>query len=157
MKQIEPHPHAAARRAERVEAANAIGIDAVLISQLVETFYAKVRSDVVLAPIFATRIADWPVHLERMKRFWGSVLLGDGGYAGNPMVKHAAIPGIERGEFQRWLLLFGETLDDLDCPDAARAQIGARARSIADSLLTGIRIHRDRRTDLNAMKGLDHA
>ena len=121
------------RQKLRDEAA-AIGIDEAFISLLVETFYARIREDTVLGPIFAERIEDWPHHLGRMKTFWGSILLHTGGFSGNPMLKHVAIPGIGKDEFHHWLDLFRETLDDLAQVPEASAHILAKARSIADSV-----------------------
>jgi hemoglobin len=92
-----------------------------------------------------------------MKQFWGAILLGDMQFQGNPMAKHVAIPGIEAFHFKRWLVLFYATLRELEGDPAASALVAARAAAIADSLLTGIRIHRDGRSDLEAMKGLSHA
>ncbi|MFN3516806.1 MAG: group III truncated hemoglobin [Novosphingobium sp.] len=139
----EPHPLAVAARARKLERADALGIDAAFIDRLVETFYARIREDAVLGPIFAARISDWPPHLARMKQFWGAVLRESGGFTGNPMQKHVAIPGIEQAEFDRWLALFEATLQEIERDPEASALIAARARTIADSLLTGIRIHRD--------------
>lgn len=152
-----PHPVAAAARASKRAAAAAVRIDHAYIDRLVEQFYAKVRADVVLAPIFAARIADWTPHLARMKQFWAVILLGEGTFSGSPMTLHAAIPGIGEFHFRRWLALFEATLRELEGDPGATTLVGIRARSIADSLLTGIRIHRDGRRDLQAMKGLSHA
>lgn len=153
----QPHPHAEAARTAKRLAADAAGIDPGFISTLVERFYDRVRADPALGPVFAERIADWPPHLARMKQFWSTILRGDGQFSGNPMLKHVAIPGIEAPQFERWLALFEETLRELERDPAATALIASRARAIADSLLTGIRIHRDGRRDLQAMKGLNHA
>lgn len=153
----DPHPIAAAARAAKRAAAAAVSIDARFIDRLVEEFYAKVRADPVLAPIFAARIEDWGPHLARMKQFWGVILLGEGQFNGSPMTLHAAIPGIGEFHFRRWLALFDATLRELEGDAGATTLVGTRARSIADSLLTGIHIHRDRRRDLQAMKGLSHA
>lgn len=131
-------------------------IDQGLIDRLVEDFYALIRADALLAPVFA-RITDWPQHLGRMKLFWASVLLGSGEYSGNPMIKHIAIPGIEAAHFHHWLALFEQSLDAIAVDSVVRARITGRARAIASSLLTGIRIHRDGRRDLQALKGIDHA
>ncbi|UVO52895.1 group III truncated hemoglobin [Sphingomonas sp. SUN039] len=144
-----------ARAAKRAEA-DALGIDAGFINALVEGFYARVRADAVLAPVFASRVDDWTPHLLRMKQFWAAVLRGDGQFEGSPMRLHAAIPQIERPEFLRWLALFDETLGEIERDPAASTLISARARMIADSLLTGIRIQRDNRTDVSAMRGLSH-
>lgn len=153
----EPHPIAAAARAAKRAAAAAVSIDECYIDRLVEQFYEKVRADPVLAPIFAARISDWAPHLSRMKHFWSVILLGEGQFSGSPMTLHAAIPGIGEFHFRRWLALFDATLRELEGDPGATALVSARARSIADSLLTGIHIHRDGRRDLQAMKGLSHA
>lgn len=146
-------PAIAAREARRA-AAEAAGVDAAYISLLVDSFYARVRGDDVLGPIFDARITDWPKHLHQMKHFWASVLHASGTFSGNPMQKHIAIPGIEAAEFRRWLALFDETLRAIEPSPEASALVAARARQIADSLLMGIRIHRDGRTDITAMSGL---
>jgi hemoglobin len=153
----EPHPQAIKARAAKLAAAEAIGIDAPFIDRLVEAFYAKVREDPVLAPVFAARITDWPPHLARMKQFWAVILRGEGSFNGSPMALHAAIDAIGEFHFRRWLALFEATLRELEGDPAATALVAGRARTIADSLLTGIRIHRDGRRDLKAMKGLAHA
>lgn len=130
--------HAAAARARKRAEAEAIGIDDDFVSQLVESFYARIRADDLLGPIFAERIAAWAPHLGRMKSFWRSVLHNSGEFAGNPMAKHLAIPGLEKSHFAHWLELFYATLRDLERHPAATRLVGTRARMIADSLLTGI-------------------
>jgi hemoglobin len=146
--------HAHTRRAREAKQATAesMGIDPDFISQMVDQFYERVRADPALGPIFDDRIGDWPHHLDRMKAFWRSVLHQSGGFNGNPMLKHIAIPGIERAEFERWLALFDATLGDLAKSSDAAKLIAARARMIASSLLTGIRIHRDGKSDPASLK-----
>jgi len=138
----EVHAHAAAARKRKRAEANAIGIDDSFISDLVDTFYARIRADDMLGPIFAERIVDWPWHLDRMKRFWRSILFNSGEFSGNPMQKHLAIPGLGEAHFSRWLDLFYATVRDLAEHGDAAALVGRRARMIADSLLTGIALHR---------------
>lgn len=152
-----PSPHAEAAREAKRKSAEAIGITPEFVQQLVARFYEKVQADSVLGPVFASRVEDWPVHLARMQAFWESVLHQSGGFRGNPMLKHIAIPGIERAEFERWLQLFTQTLAELDPDPRATGLIAGRARAIADSLLTGIRIHRDGCRNPHDLKGLDHA
>lgn len=137
------HAHAAAARARKRAEAEAQGIDEGFIDNLVESFYTRIRADELLGPIFAARIADWPLHLGRMKAFWRSILHNSGEYAGNPMEKHIAIPGLEAAHFVHWLNLFYETLSALEASDEGRSTVGNRARLIADSLLTGITVQRD--------------
>jgi hemoglobin len=131
-----------AREAKRAEALS-IGIDGDFISSFVERFYARVREDKLLGPIFADRISDWPAHLEQMKRFWRSVLHNSGEFTGSPMRKHVAIDGLEENHFSRWLALFNETLRDGQVLAEATTHVGAKARTIAESLLTGIKMQRD--------------
>ena len=50
------------------------GIDEALIEQLIRSFYARIRDDAVLGPIFAEKIEDWEPHLQKMFAFWSSVV-----------------------------------------------------------------------------------
>lgn len=158
VKDVESSPKSALRKCdEKRAAAEEIGIDANFIENLVEAFYAKIRNDELLGPIFAERIADWPAHLARMKGFWRSVLHNSGEFSGNPMLKHVAIPGLHLAHFSHWLELFYETLRDVEKHSAATTLVGARARMIADSLLTAIAMRRDGLAGGRAGKDLPHA
>jgi hemoglobin len=139
----EVREHAAAARARKLAAAQAIGIDEEFVSRLVDGFYARIRADEMLGPIFAARIVDWEPHLNRMKSFWRSILHGSGEFAGNPMAKHLVIPGLDETHFAHWLELFFATLRDLERDPQATHLVGTRARMIADSLLTGIAMQSD--------------
>jgi len=150
------HPHAAAARAARRADAKVIGIDEAFIAAFVDDFYAAIRADALLGPVFAARIDDWPAHLAQMNRFWQSILLSAGSFSGNPMVKHLTIPGLDGAHFAHWLDLFYATLRRLaPTPEAAKL-VGEKARMIAESLLTGIRLHRDRDADLSSKVELPH-
>ena len=82
------------------------------IKLLVDQFYGKVREDKLLSPIFNERIKDrWPQHLEKMYKFWQTVLLGGHTYYGSPFPPHAHLP-IEKGHFNQWLILFHQTVDE---------------------------------------------
>lgn len=148
------HAHAAAARARKLADAKAIGIDDKFISNLVDEFYARIRSDAMLGPIFDERIKDWDLHLARMKRFWRSILHNSGEYSGNPMEKHISIPGLDQTHFVHWLNLFYETLRDLERDPLASRLIGKRARMIADSLLTGMSVQKDGMKSAKAGAGL---
>jgi hemoglobin len=112
------------------------GITEAMIERLVRGFYAKVRADAVLAPVFEPRIHDWEPHLERMCAFWSSVALMSGRYHGTPMAKHAPLP-VDAAHFDRWLALFETTAREL-CPPAAATHFSELARRIAASLELGI-------------------
>lgn len=153
----ERRAHIEALRARKQAEAEAIGVDADYISAFVEHFYGKIRQDALLGPIFAARIADWPLHLGRMKSFWRSVLHNSGEFSGNPMLKHIAIPGLEERHFAHWLELFYATLRDLAPSDEATRLVAERARTIADSLLTGIETRRNGLAGVRAGANLPRA
>jgi hemoglobin len=136
------HEHALAARARKRQEARGIGFDDAYISAFVEAFYARIREDELRGPVFSDRIRNWPAHLDRMKAFWRSVLHNSGEFAGNPMLKHMAIPGLDTAHFSRWLNLFYETLRELEPSREATLHVGGCARRIAESLLTGIETHR---------------
>jgi hemoglobin len=84
-----------------------------VIGLLVDHFYAKVRVDPVLGPIFEHVLrGEWGSHLETMRNFWSSVMLTSGRYKGAPVPAHLRIKAIEPEMFDRWLRLFGETCDE---------------------------------------------
>ena len=98
------------------------------IRRFVLRFYAAVRADTELGPIFEGRIGDrWDSHLERMVDFWSSVLLASGRYTGSPLDVHRAIPGIESSHYDRWLDLFEATLHDV-LEEPIASDVVARAR-----------------------------
>ncbi|HTH57212.1 MAG TPA: group III truncated hemoglobin [Cyclobacteriaceae bacterium] len=76
---------------------------------MVNSFYEKVKTDPLLAPVFSD--VNWPNHLPVMHNFWSSMLLGDRSYQGNPLQKHLPLK-ITREHFQRWLQLFKTTVDE---------------------------------------------
>ena len=112
------------------------GITEAMIERLVRGFYARVRSDAVLAPVFEARISDWEPHLKQMCAFWSSVALMSGRYHGTPMAKHLPLP-VDAAHFDRWLDLFETTAHEI-CPPEAAAHFVERARRIAASLELGI-------------------
>jgi len=112
------------------------GITEDVIRSLVHGFYAKVRNDKELGPIFDARIKNWDSHLQRMCAFWSSVVLLTGRYHGRPMEKHLSLP-VDSYHFDRWLALFQETAFELCGPVAANVFIERAARS-AESLESGI-------------------
>jgi len=112
------------------------GIDEAMIERLVHTFYARVRKDALLAPVFDAVISDWDPHLERMCAFWSSVALMSGRYHGQPLARHVPLP-VGGRHFDRWLALFSETASDI-CPPVAAAHFMDLARRIARSMEMGM-------------------
>ncbi len=111
-------------------------IDDASIDRMVRAFYAKVRQDPELGPIFEAAVHDWEEHLQRLQAFWSSVMLASGRYKGQPMAAHFRLP-IEPSMFTRWLQLWGETAEELfTLPLAARFR--GKAERIAESLKLGL-------------------
>lgn len=115
----------------------AVGIDEAMVAEVVDRFYAEVRRDDLLGPIFNTRVKDWDDHLARLRAFWSSVVLMTGRYKGQPMPVHIAISEIRDEHFARWLSLFAETAKAV-CPPEAAALFIDRSQRIAQSLSLGI-------------------
>jgi hemoglobin len=83
------------------------------VRKLVDTFYGRVQQDSLLAPIFNERIQDrWPEHLEKMYRFWQTILLEEHTYFGSPFFPHASLP-VDASHFREWMNLFTQTIDEL--------------------------------------------
>lgn len=83
------------------------------VKLLVNCFYYKIRTNELLGPIFNDRIKDrWPEHLEKMYRFWQTVLLGEHTYYGSPFPPHAQLP-VGHEHFLKWMELFDSTVDEL--------------------------------------------
>jgi hemoglobin len=82
------------------------------IASIVERFYAKVRVDPELGPVFNDAVQNWDAHLALLKDFWSTVLLTTGRYKGNPLLAHFPLP-IEERYFARWLKLFSETANEV--------------------------------------------
>jgi len=127
--------------APRVGPGVAAGVDETMIRALVETFYARVRADPFIGPVFETAVADWDEHLARLSDFWSSVLLASGRYKGQPMAVHARLGGLGADHFARWLELFSETASEVWPGPAADLAI-AKARQIGESLQLGLAFSR---------------
>lgn len=107
------------------------------IVALVDTFYARVRADARLGPIFDEVAAiDWATHLPRMYDFWETVLFGGSAYHGNPLAAHLALAArtpLGAAEFAQWLRLFDQSVDELFAGPLA-TDVKLRAARIADAL-----------------------
>lgn len=109
------------------------------ISLLVNSFYAKIRKDELLGPIFNHHIAkeEWPAHLEKLTDFWVTNLLGQPFFKGNPSQAHARVDknlnySISQVHFGKWLQLWFNTIDSLFVGNLA-----SRAKEAAKRMSTG--------------------
>jgi hemoglobin len=83
------------------------------IKLLVDNFYGRIRKDDLLKDIFNEKIQDrWPEHLEKMYRFWQTILLEEHTYHGSPFPPHAKLP-VAQEHFEQWVSIFYETVDEL--------------------------------------------
>lgn len=110
------------------------GIDEAALARLIPSFYARVRADAELGPVFEDAVHDWPEHLDKLVDFWSSVMLTSGRYKGNPVAAHARhADRITPELFDRWLAIWGQTTGEVMPPDAAAA-LQEKAARIAESL-----------------------
>lgn len=112
------------------------GLTDAILHRLVHEFYAKVRQDDLLGPIFEAGVSDWETHLAKLTDFWSSVALMTGRYHGQPMQAHMRLP-VQPKHFSRWLNLFEETAHAVCSPTGA-ALVIARAKVIAGAIQTNI-------------------
>jgi hemoglobin len=114
------------------------------IEQLVHRFYAKVRKDPLLGPVFNdVAKVDWDHHLPLLCQFWNSVMFGKREYYGDPYTKHMLLASkteLSEAHFARWLELFNDTADAILPTDAAQ-EIQYRAMMIAGALKRGMLGH----------------
>ena len=107
------------------------------IVQLVDTFYARVRDDAVLGPVFEAKLAGhWHEHMPRMYAFWTKILLGTGEFQGNVFGTHMALSGIDTEHSVHWLTLFRMTAVEVFGTEGAAEPILV-AQRIASSLQLG--------------------
>lgn len=110
------------------------------VALLVNTFYAKVRKDELLGPIFNGIIDDWDSHLELLTDFWETNLLYNRKYFGNPMSAHVYVDQqiggtVSEMHFGVWINLWFNTIDELFDANDEVAQIAKnRARNMGTFL-----------------------
>lgn len=108
------------------------------VAFLVNTFYAKIRKDKLLGPIFNAHVADWSEHLEKLTDFWEANLFGIPKFRGNPPAAHQGVDknenhSISQGHFAHWLQLWFETIDE-----NFEGQIAQKAKDRARRMSTGL-------------------
>ncbi|MBW8296577.1 MAG: group III truncated hemoglobin [Sphingopyxis sp.] len=102
--------------------------------RLIPSFYARVRDEALIGPVFDRAIGDWQQHLGKLVDFWSSVMLTSGRYKGSPVAAHLKqLPEITPPMFDRWLMLWTEVTADM-LPPAAAAALQDKAARIAESL-----------------------
>jgi hemoglobin len=108
---------------------------------LLELFYSRVRADDRIGPLFNDVVDDWSSHRDRLCDFWSSVMLTSGKYKGNPMAVHLRQAArLDPPMFERWLLLWKTTTDEI-LPPAAASAMQAKAGRISESLQRALKLH----------------
>jgi hemoglobin len=99
--------------------------------RIVRAFYGKAMEDERIGWIF-TDVAelDLEAHIPRITAFWATNLLGSKSYSGGAFGPHARLHekagGLEKEHFERWLVLWCQTVDEhYDGPIAAAAKVHA--------------------------------
>jgi len=109
------------------------------LRKAVEAFYARVRDDSLLSPVFAV-VGDWDEHFTRLTEFWSSLMLSSGKYKGNPIAMHVLhAERFQPGMFERWLTLWASVTTEMFEPlDASVLQAkAARIASRLNQAITG--------------------
>lgn len=82
------------------------------VTKLVDTFYSRVQKDDLIGPIFNAKLnGRWDEHLQKMYKFWQTVLLQEYTYQGRPFPPHASLD-VDTEHFERWIFLFHQTVDE---------------------------------------------
>ncbi len=97
------------------------------INTLVHGFYADVRKDPLLGPVFENALRGrWDVHLQRLVDFWSTVALGTRSFRGDIFSQHMALQNITPAHFAAWVGLWKKHTEQLFFPDVAhRLQVAA--------------------------------
>ncbi|MEO6873323.1 MAG: group III truncated hemoglobin [Opitutaceae bacterium] len=102
------------------------------LAHLLHHFYADVRQQQEIGPIFNRQITDWPTHLETIADFWSGMTGGPAVYAGGMPVKHLPL-GLEQKHFDAWLDLWRRHCRAYLAP-AEAAELIAVAETIGERL-----------------------
>ncbi|PIE15039.1 MAG: globin family protein [Rhodobacterales bacterium] len=112
------------------------------IDQVMQVFYASVRHDQTLGPIFERHIGtdaeSWDHHIAKISRFWHRGILHEGEYSGNPMTAHTRAGDIYAHHFDIWLALFDRALAQV-LPAEPAAQWSALAHRMGRGLRMGVK------------------
>jgi hemoglobin len=110
------------------------------VSLLVRSFYAKIRKNDYLGPIFNAAIPEnqWEIHLEKLTDFWETNLFGIPKFKGNPMQAHRNVDAannhnIDMEHFGHWIQLWFETIDS-----HFKGEIADKAKRASRKMATGL-------------------
>jgi len=85
------------------------------IEKLVKKFYDKAMNDLIIGHIFQNHMSETlEKHLPIICDFWESILLENGKYKGNPILKHIDLSkrtDLGNFHFKQWIKLWEETIN----------------------------------------------
>jgi len=118
------------------------GLSSAALHGVVVAFYAKVRRDPLLGPVFDQIIGDeWDAHLEKVCAFWRYATRIDRSYNSRDFIPaHLKHPQIRASLLPRWIVLFRQTAREL-CPD----EVAEHLIDIAERMAASIEISLTRR------------
>jgi hemoglobin len=100
--------------------------------RLVRAFYSRALTDPMIGWIFVdVAKLDVEAHVPEIASFWETILLGAQSYRGGAFRPHAALHmkvGLRAGHFDRWLALWGATVDELFAGERAELAKAHAAR-----------------------------
>jgi hemoglobin len=111
--------------------------------RLVRTFYGRALTDPMIGWIFVdVAKLDLEAHVPVIASFWETILLGAHSYGGGAFRPHAALHArvpLRAGHFERWLVLWRTTVDELfagERAELAKAHAARVARAFHGRLET---------------------
>ena len=103
--------------------------------RLVRAFYAQALEDPIIGWIFVdVAKLDLEAHVPVIASFWETMLLGGQSYSGGAFRPHADLHakiGLRAGHFERWLMLWRTTVDELFTGERAELAKAHAARVAA--------------------------
>jgi hemoglobin len=104
--------------------------------RLVRAFYGRALADPIIGWIFVdVAKLDIEAHVPQITSFWETILLGAHSYGGGAFRPHAELHArvrLRAGHFERWLMLWRTTVDDLFAGE--RAELAkAHAQRVAQA------------------------
>jgi hemoglobin len=113
------------------------------IERLVRNFYRDAAMDDLLGPVFEAARVNWHAHVATLIDFWSWQLIGEPGYAGQPLRAHEPVHArtpLSPAHYERWVELFCDTIDaSFQGPlaDAAKGR-GRKMAAAMERLLSGV-------------------
>ncbi len=96
-------------------------VDLPGLTDLVHGFYADVRVDALLGPVFEAALQGrWEAHLVRMVDFWSTVALDSQRYRANVLQRHGSLQGVTPAHFAAWVRLWQRHTEQRFTPEVAQ-------------------------------------